>query len=425
MRTVLAIAVVVFTAATARADVTRCASGDATVAYSVDDLPTQTGDTGWFPSDPTAQLRLTGEIVGKTAVGMGLSPTACWDTGMLISTPGEATSGMLDIEYGAALHLYGQVHTSVLGESIDWSGEIPIPYLPTDLLIAGTTTFDPMLLPDSPVSSTSVSGATAPVTVLSTNVLSDIIDIIGISGNLYVTVQGAMTSTYTTTSVAIGDDGVITSAIGSASLDAPAGGYGAMLSVSAGATGNVHYAPSLVFAANADIAILGYKIVNYQIASITMPLSPIDRPITLTGTGTQIGLPHIDTLPAQLGFASGASQTLQLHNGGAAPLMIEQSSAPDGVTAEAVTIAPGADGAVQVTAADVTAIGNAPLILSTNDPNQPSVTVALAAAASGQTNTPSPTDDGGDHAGCNAAGGSPGAVILLGIALAVRRRRRR
>jgi hypothetical protein len=425
MRIALATAVVVFTAVNAHADVTRCASGSATIAYEVDDLPTQTGDTGWFPSDPTAQLRLTGEIVGKTAVGMGLSPTACWDTGMVVSTPGQAASGTLDVEYGAALTLYGQIHTSVLGESIDWSGEIPIPYLPTDLLIAGTTAFDPMLLPDSPVQSASVSGATDPVTVLSTNVLSNIIDIIGISGNLYVTVQGTMTSTYTTTSVAIGDDGVITSATGNASVDAPAGGYGTMLSVSAGATGNVHYAPALVFAANADIAILGYKIVNYQIASITMPLSPIDRPISLTGTGTQIGLPHIDTLPEQLGFASGATQMLQLHNDGAAPLMIEQSSAPDGVTAEAVTIAPGADGVVQVTAADVTAIGDAPLILSTNDPNQPSVTIALAAAASGQTNTPSPTDDGGDTAGCNASGGARGGwIALFGIALAVRRRRR-
>jgi uncharacterized protein (TIGR03382 family) len=425
MRTALAIAVAVFTAATARADVTRCANGDGAVAYSVADLTAQSGDTGWFPSDPTAQLRLTGEIVGKTAVNMGLSPTACWDTGMIVSTPGEARTGMLDVEYGAALHLYGQVHTSVLGESIDWSGEIPIPFVPTDLLLAGTTAFDPMLLPDSPVQSASVSDTTDPVTVLSTNVLSDIIDIIGISGNLYVTVQGAMTTTYTTSSVAIGDDGVITSATGGASLDAPAGGYGPTLSVSASATGNVHYAPSLVFAANADISILGYKIVNYQIASITMPLSPIDRPISLTGTGAQIGLPHIDTLPQQLGFASGSTQMLQLHNGGAAPLMIEQSSAPDGVTAEAVTIAPGTDGVVSVTAADVTAIGNAPLILSTNDPNQPSVTVALAAAASGQTNTPSPTDDGGDHAGCNAAGSSPGAMLFIVIALMIRRRRRR
>ena len=153
-----------------------------------------------------------------------------------------------------------------------------------------------------------------------------------------------------------------------------------------------------------------------------MPLPAIDCPISLTGAGTQIGLPHIDTLPAQLGFASGASQQLQLHNDGAAPLMIELASAPDGVTAEAVTIAPGADGAVQITAADLTS--NASLVLSTNDPNNPTLTIALDANASGQTNS-SPTDDA-EAGGCNAAGHAPGTgVLLVGIALVVVRRRRR
>ena len=410
------------TSTTARADVTRCAGGDAAVAYAVDDLPTQSGDTGWFPSDPTVQLRLTGEIVGKTTVGMGLAPTACWDHGMVVATPGEAKSGMLDVEYGAALHLYGQVHTSVLGHSIDWSGEIPVPVIPTDLLLAGTTTFEPMLFPDSRVKSASVSDTTDPVTVISTNVLGNIIDITGISGGLYITVQGAMTSTYTTTAVSIGDGGMITSATGTATVPTPGAGYGPMLAVAASATGNMHYAPSLVFAANFDVKILGIKIVNWQIASISMPLSAIDRPISLSGAGAQIGLPHIDTLPKQLGFATGASQPLQLHNGGAAALMIEVASAPDGVTAEAVTIAPGADGVVQITAADPTSLGSTAFVLSTNDPNNPSVTVTLDASATGQSNT---TSSDAEASGCNASGGPGGGVLLVGFVLVALAKRRR
>jgi hypothetical protein len=423
MRNALLVAAVVFSAtSSARADVTRCAGGDAAVAYAVDDLPTQSGDTGWFPGGSVAQLRLTGEIVGRTTVGMGLAPTACWDHGMSIATPGEGKTGMLDVEYGAALHLLGQIHTSILGQSIDWSGEIPVPFLPTDLLLAGTTTFDPILLPDSPVKSASVSDTTSPITVISSNVLGDIIDITGISGGLYVTVQGAMTSTYTTTAVSIGDDGVITSATGTATVATPTAGYGPVLAVAASATGNVHYAPSLVFAANFDVKILGIRVVNWQIASISMPLSAIDRPISLTGSGAQIGLPHIDVLPQQLGFANGASQPLQLHNGGAAPLMIEVTSAPSGVTAEAVTIAPGADGVLQVTAADPSSVGSAALVLSTNDPNNPSLTVALDPSASGQTNTP--PADGEPSGGCNAGGGSSGA-LLVGFALVALAKRRR
>lgn len=423
MRDALLVAAVVFgVSSPVRADVTRCAGGEAAVAYSVDDLPTQSGDTGWFPGGSVAQLRLTGEIVGKTTVAMGLAPTACWRHGMAVATPGEGKTGMLDVEYGAALHLLGQIHTSVLGHSIDWSGEIPIPYIPTDLELAGTTTFDPILLPDSPVKSASVSDTTSPITVISSNVLGELIDITGISGGLYVTVQGAMTSTYSTTSISIGDDGVITSATGTAPVAAPAAGYDPMLAVAASATGTVHYAPSLVFAANFDVKILGIRVVNWQIASIAMPLSAIDRPISLVGAGAQIGLPHIDVLPQQLGFANGASQPLQLHNGGAAPLMIELASAPDGVTVEAITIAPGADGIVQVAAVDPSAVGTAALVLSTNDPNHPSLTVALDPAASGQSNT-SP-DDGEPSGGCNAGGGS-GGVLFVGFALVALVKRRR
>lgn len=102
--------------------------------------------------------------------------------------------------------------------------------------------------------------------------------------------------------------------------------------------------------------------------------------------------------------------------------MIELASAPDGVTVEAITIAPGADGIVQVAAVDPSAVGTAALVLSTNDPNHPSLSVALDPAASGQSNT-SP-DDGEPSGGCNAGGGSRG-VLFVGFALVALVKRRR
>ena len=212
-------------------------------------------------------------------------------------------------------------------------------------MLAGTTTFDPILLPDSTVKSASVSDTTTPITVISSNVLGDLIDITGISGGLYVTVQGAMTSTYTTTAVTIGDDGAITSATGAAAIAAPE------RRLRPDARGRRERDRQRALRAVARIRReLRRQDPRHPASStgrsraISMPLSAIDRPISLTGSGAQIGLPHIDVLPQQLGFANGASQQLQLHNGGAAPLMIEVASAPSGVTAEAVTIAPGADG---------------------------------------------------------------------------------
>src|SRR5439155_11171479 len=117
---------------------------------AVSDLPNVSGDTGWFPSGSPVQLRIAGRIAGTTMVAMSVSPTACWDPAMAITAPGEAKTGLLDSEYGAELTVLGKIHASVLGQSINWQGNIPLPdYIPTDLLMAGTTTFDPTALPGS------------------------------------------------------------------------------------------------------------------------------------------------------------------------------------------------------------------------------------------------------------------------------------
>jgi MYXO-CTERM domain-containing protein len=298
-------------------------------------------------------------------------------------------------------------------------------------LLAANTTFNPVVLADSKVSSVSVSDTTSTIPVISTSSLSDIIGISGISGGLSVTVTGQMTSTYTTDSISLGD-ATFTSAAGSAAIDAPAGGYGTSLAVTAGAVGNVHYVPALVFAANFNVSIFGIKVVNLQLSNISLPLDQIDRPVTLTGSPTQIGLPHLDTIPQSLGFASGASQELQLHNSGNAPLMIELATGDtSGTTADPVTIEPGSDGIVDVTAADPTMLGGS-LVLSTNDPNHPTISIALDAASAGQTNPPagSGSDSGdagdptGEGGGCNAGGSSGGGLALLALGLIVARRRR-
>src|SRR5262245_41712340 len=117
----LAAAVLVASSGLAHADVNRCSTADADLSFAATDFQELDGDTGWFPGGEPAQLRITGRVTGQTTVDMGLSPTGCWPDHMSLAAPGRAQTGMLDSEYGAELHVFGQIHTSVLGISIDWS----------------------------------------------------------------------------------------------------------------------------------------------------------------------------------------------------------------------------------------------------------------------------------------------------------------
>ncbi|MEO8553544.1 MAG: MYXO-CTERM sorting domain-containing protein, partial [Kofleriaceae bacterium] len=62
------------------------------------------------------------------------------------------------------------------------------------------------------------------------------------------------------------------------------------------------------------------------------------------------------------------------------------------------------------------------VVLATNDPNQPSVTVSVGRDIGG-TGIPDGDDDSAAHAGCNA-GGRQGAAIALALLAILRRRRR-
>jgi uncharacterized protein (TIGR03382 family) len=415
--------VLAFAAATSsrlvQADVTRCSGADADLQYQNTPLAPMMGDTGWVPSGSDAQVRLTGRVAGQTTVAMGLHPTACWDSGMQLAAPGRAGTGLLDFAYGGELHLFAQIHTSVLGQHFDWSGEIPVPILPTDLMLANTQMFDPALLPGSDVDHVSGSDTTSPITVLSTNLIGQFIDIPGISGGLHVDVVGQMTTTYGTTMVSAGGD--IASAGAQAALAVPADGFAAALDVPVSADGIVDYAPSLIFNLGFNVKIIGITVANWTLASVTMPLPHIDDSITLAGAGAHISLPKAASLAgAQIDFSTASAQTLAIHSIGEAPLMIEATTLPPGITVTPVTVAGGADGALAFTAAD-SFTDTADVVLATNDPGQPAITIRVGKDIGG---TMTGGDDQGvQHGGCNAVGSAGIAGILLAL-IGLRRRRR-
>lgn len=417
----IGIALALATATSSRladADVTRCSGTDADLQYQATPLAPISGDTGWLPSSSAAQVRLTGRIAGQTTVAMGLHPIACWDSVMQLAAPGRAGTGLLDFAYGGELHLFGQIHASVLGQHFDWTGEIPVPILPTDLMLANTQTFDPALLPGSEVDHVSGSDTTSPITVLSTNVIGQFIDIPGISGGLHVDVVGQMTTSYSTTKLVAGGD--IASAGAQAALAVPADGFAAALDVPVSADGIVDYAPSLIFNLGFNVKILGISVANWTLASVTMPLPHLDDSITLAGSSAHIALPKASQLAgAQIDFASGSAQTLAIHSIGEAPLMIEATTVPPGITVTPLTVAASTDGALAITA-DASFTDSADVVLATNDPGQPSITVRVGNDIGG---TMTGGDDQGvQHGGCNAIGSAGIAGILLAL-IGLRRRR--
>jgi len=421
----VAAAALALSAGRAAAAPDRCASVDADLSTGGTDLIELAGDTGWFPSGYAAQLRLTGQIAAHTWVDLGLSPTACWDAGMVAHLPARPATGVLDVAYGAQLQLFGHVDTTVLGYHVFWEGQIPIPYIPEDLLIGGSTTFDPSLgAPPATVYDT-----TDPVPLIRTDVLGSIIAITGISGNLHVDVTGAMETSYRTTAL-VTPDGEITTPNGSIGLDRPAAGWGATADLAVSARGQVHYDPSLIFSVGVDLRIFGIRVVDYTLLSVPMGLPAFDRELTLTGDPTRIPLPELAALGdgARVDFADAEVQELEVANRGAGPLAIEVASAPPGISAAAVTIAPGATTVLRITASPgaLAAGVTAPLVLATNDPDHPTLSIDVGIDVGG--NDPGEDDHGGQvSAGCSAGGGGGGALalVVVGLALATRRRSRR
>jgi hypothetical protein len=400
----------------ANADVVRCSTGDADVHYHSEAFSQLSGDTGWFPGSSPAQLRLTARLAGQTTVAMGLASTACWDGPMTARISGRAGAGMLDFAYGAELHLFGQIHTSVLGHAIDWSGEIP---LPTDYLVGHTTTFDPVLLPGATVDHVSGSDTTSALTLLSSNVIGDLIDITGISGGLHLDAVGALTTSYRTTQVTLGAS-PITTADGAAVVTTPASGFGPAIELPAAASGVITYTPALTFNVGFNVKILGITVANWTLYSMTVPLPKIDDPVVLAGDQAHIPLPKAPVLAgAHVDFATGTTQTLAIHNAGEAPLMLEATHSSVGVTAALVTIAPGADGMLTLTAPANVATGE--VVIATNDPAQPTVTLSVGRDIGG---TGIPDDNAVEHSGCNVGGRQSGGVLGLALVAILRRRRR-
>lgn len=405
--------------AAAAAEVDRCATADADLAWTGTDLAEIAGDTGWFPSGSVAQLRLGGRVVGQTAVEAGVVARACWGENMQATLAGRPGTGFLYAAYGAEVTLKGRIHTRVLGNDIDWEGNIPLPYIPMDLLLEGQTTFDPAI---DPAKIARVFDSTDPITLLSTDVIGNLISITGISGGLALTVAPTMATSFRVKKAKLAD-GTIDAPDDKVTLDGP---FGAGRDLALQAEGLVRYEPALRFGAALRVKILGISVVDWTIATISMPLPALERTIKLTGEPARLPLPVLDGIGdgARMDFASGTVQELRVKNLGERMLSLEPKAAAGGALVSRLDIPPGGEDVLRVFVADPAAFDGGPLAitLATNDPDRGDVQIQLGREVGGTAPGTPPQD--GTAGGCAAGGGSSGIAAGLVVLLVIRRRRR-
>lgn len=405
----------------ARADVNRCAEAEADLSWTGNDITEIGGDTGWFPSGYVAQLRLQARVLGHTAVSAGYRAKGCWAEQMQASLTGAPGSGYFDVAYGADLSLRARIHTRVLFQDINWEGEIPLPWIPEDLLIAGTATFDPRL---TTTTAASVTDTTDAVNVLSTDLISQFISLGGISGGLYVSVRGGMTTTYRAKSTML--SGTAVDAVADlVSLARPSTGFHSTLSVPVAVDGIVKYQPRLIFAAGFNVKIFGIQVVNWDIATVPMTLPSIERTLKLSGEPAVLLLPEVDGIGdgARMDFSAGNTQSLRVKNLGQGPLELAPASFPAGVTTTGLTLAAGAEGELRVTIVDgALASGSVALMIQTNDPDRPTVSVELGIQVGGTDPGEPPAFD--QEGGCTTGSGQGAGLLVLALGFVLIRRRR-
>ncbi len=402
-------------------DLTKSASADTDLAFAGNDFVDWSADTGWFPSGFVAQLRLKATIAAHTYVNAGYRATAYWDDEMQANLAPVAGSGYLDVAYGAELALYGRIHTTVLGYEINWEGQIPIPWIPEDLLISGAGAFDPRL----DTFGVYVADQTAPITILSTDAIAQVISLGGISGGLYVSMQAGMRATYRAKKISFAGS-VVDAVEDRVTIDQPTGGFHSNLSLPTQVEGTVKYAPTLTFAAGFDLKIFGVRVVDWTIGSVPVVLPGIDRAVKLTGDAPNVLLPELDGIGdgARMDFESASTQFLHIKNTGLGPLQLIPLSPPAGISVVPVTLEGKDELDLRITVSEgALAAGSTNIQFATNDPDRPIVQIQLGMAVGG-TDPGTPPEIAPEEGGCSAGGGGQSiGLLLIGLALVTKRRR--
>lgn len=410
-------------------------------------------DTGFIPQGSNIQVRLFAEIFATTRVAMEGDLVVDWPEALRVRALPRPGTGSFGIHYGADIGAEGRLSVTVLGQTFDWTG--PIPFVPQfDFQVDEDTGFDPWAYAPGVV----VSGETMLERLAQVDVTSFIgLNIPGLSGGFALDVWVELEATYQTNRIVVRDlatgmEVASFEANDASAIDAFEGGsfvdYEVLLSGSLTYDGTLHLVPTFfVNTLGPDLSI--------PITDVPIPFSFSDDSFDFDPVTVHVRLPDVDVVGAKkslvLGDANVGTEVathLTLANEGEARLVVAATIEGDpafSIGNPDIALNPGFEGDVSVrfrpgAAGDA----KATLVLTTNDPDQPEIRVALdgkgvpidvgTGGAGGQGGGGGGGDEGdielrGGGCACrtsNDGAASPITMIgLLGAVVVLARRRRR
>jgi hypothetical protein len=348
-------------------------------------------DTGWVPPGSPIQLRFGLAIGGSTEVALGGTLVASWPPGIALSVPGRPGAGRLSINYGFEIIAQLRFDVEVAGVRYTWEGDIPIPFIPEDLRMAGDVVFDPFLLPGVEARPVSVEDATDRVRVFQYDALDTIIPLPGVGGGFVIAMQANLLASYLTQRIWINGAEPIEEEGGSTLLEPPipedpdeTPGFGPSATVVLHPEGLLDYTGTIIVFPELYIEVAGTRF-DFPLAEIPIDLVERDDFVNFDDLEVDIPLPEIDVQPARLNLGEAyvgdaTAQPLVFVNNGEAPLRVvaETTDVPFTVVPAEVVVAPHRTTRVSVRFhPDVPGPEAVMFAFRTNDPDEPSVVVLL------------------------------------------------
>ncbi|WP_437734743.1 choice-of-anchor D domain-containing protein [Sorangium sp. So ce1335] len=388
-------------------------------------------ETGWIPPGSPLQVSLRAAVYANTEVSLSGALEATWPEALSLTAPGDDGGSSFTCDYGLDVSAQGRINVSVLGQDVDWTGDIP--YIPqVDFQVHTRDTFDGWGWEPGITLASSTD-----VQRLASVSLADILGSIpGIDGRFELDVAMDVTAHYVTHRVAIETleqttvrGGDITAEQGASSTEY-LGGPSVELNVRP--EGSVRYEGTLHLIPAFAVSLLGRE------WSIPIADIPLDFPITerdwiFEGERVHVPLPDLalDTQEIDFGAVEVGkvnAELVALSNAGEARLDVA-------VTTDDAESFELADAALEIdaeTAVDL-AIRFAPkaageftatVLVASNDPDAPEQAITVRGVG---VERPEAPQDGGEPpaqdsgCACRAAGaqrGGGGAWAAAGLSLA-------
>ncbi|NUP12697.1 MAG: hypothetical protein HOW73_42195 [Polyangiaceae bacterium] len=177
-----------------------CAEDDLTcetapIAFSKEIvLPVQGGfDTGWIPANSPLQVHLWAQLWANSYVDLAGHLETSWPEALTLAAIPEPGAGEMGIHYGVDVGAQAHVEITVLGQTFQWTGDIP--YVPQfDFQVEASSPFDPWAF-----EGISIDGSTQEATLAQVSVEDFIsLDIPGLDGGFELNTYVDLTATYQT-----------------------------------------------------------------------------------------------------------------------------------------------------------------------------------------------------------------------------------